>query len=260
MNIKRKFLIVFSLLILTCSLSGIGSSLLEDYHLKMQQKELTQLTGNRETAKASLESMPDDRSKEQHETAILPAYEELYEKNPDMVGWLKIDGTQIDYPVMQNRQEEEYYLSHGFDKRENKNGLPFLDGRCRIQGSDILLIHGHNMKSGLIFGELTRYKKESFYQDHPTFRFDTLYETSEYEIVAVILSKVHLKSEDVFKYYQFEKIETPDEYDSYISNIKKLALYDTGVSAEYGDELIILSTCEYSTDNGRLAVVARKMQ
>lgn len=259
MSKKRKFLIVFSLLLLVYSLYGIAGSLLDDYHSKVRQKELTQLVEKSETAEAGLGPTGDVPPEEQHEPVILPAYQELYEQNPDVVGWLKIDGTPIDYPVMQNQQYEEYYLSRDFDGKENKNGLPFLDARCRIQDSDILLIHGHNMKSGLIFGKLIEYEKESFYKKHPLIRFDTLYEAAEYEIVAVIVSKVYFESEDVFKYYQFENAETPDEFDSYIRNIKKLALYDTGISAEYGDKLIILSTCEYSAENGRLAVIARKI-
>jgi len=109
-----------------------------------------------------------------------------------------------------------------------------------------------------MFAELMKYKKESYYKEHATLQFSTLYEKEEYEIVAVILSKVYRKTDDVFKYYQIEKLETSAEFDSYIENIEKLALYDTGVTAQYGDKLIVLSTCEYSTKDGRLAVVARK--
>lgn len=114
------------------------------------------------------------------------------------------------------------------------------------------------MKSGWMFKDLMKYKSESFYKEHATFEFSTLYEKEEYEIVAVILSKVYRKSDDVFKYYQIGDVQTSTEFDSYVQNIKKLALYDTGVNAQYGDKLVVLSTCEYSTENGRLAVVAKK--
>ncbi|MFK0525271.1 class B sortase [Paenibacillus illinoisensis] len=154
--------------------------------------------------------------------------------------------------------EAEYYLNHDFDKRENTGGLPFLDKDSEADTSNILLIHGHHMKSGWMFKDLMKYKNESFYKEHATFQFSTLYEKEEYEIVAVILSEVYRKSDDVFKYYQIGVINTPAEFDSYVQNIKKLALYDTGVTAHYGDKLVVLSTCEYSTENGRLAVVARK--
>lgn len=100
---------------------------------------------------------------------MLPEFRELYERNPDIVGWLQIDGTRIEYPVMQNTQDSQYYLNHDFDRKDSKGGLPFLDEHSRINGSDILLIHGHHMKSGWMFKDLMKYKKESFYKEHATF-------------------------------------------------------------------------------------------
>lgn len=258
MNKTKKILIALSVLLLVFSLVGIGRNLLRDYQDQKQIEELA-----RQLEEIRLDAGGDARTpplsiKQANKPAILPEFQELYERNTDMIGWLTIDNTRIDYPVMQNPQDGEYYLDHDFDKKENKNGLPFLDAQNRIDDSDILLLHGHNMKSGLMFADLLNYKKESYYKEHSTIRFDTLYEKAEYEIVAVILSEVFRKSDDVFKYYQVEKVGSPAEFDSYVQNIKQLALYDTGVTAEYGDRLIVLSTCEYSTENGRLVVVARK--
>ena len=110
-----------------------------------------------------------------------------------------------------------------------------------------------------MFRTLLEYKKESYYKEHPIIHFDTLYERGEYEIVSVLLSKVYKTSDKVFKYYQFYKAESEAEFDAYIANVKAMALYDTGVEAQYGDELNTLSTCEYSTENGRIAIVARKI-
>ncbi|GAA0351307.1 hypothetical protein GCM10008968_03300 [Bacillus horti] len=220
-------------------------------------KELTEIW-KKESDKGENAATPSPFFTKTHEPVMLPEFQELYRRNPDIVGWLEIAGTRINYPIMQNQQDSQYYLNHDFDKKKNKNGLPFLDAHSRINGSDILLIHGHHMKSGVMFADLMKYKKESYYKEHATLQFSTLYEKEEYEIVAVILSKVYRQTDDVFKYYQIEKVETSDEFDSYIQNIKKLALYDTGVTAQYGDKLIVLSTCEYSTEDGRLAVVARK--
>lgn len=259
---NKKILIPFSILLLVFSLAGITRNLLQDYYAQRQLEELTRLLEIPKTESVIgggvVAPLPSFQIGKESEPVMLPEFQELYERNPDIIGWLKIDGTRIDYPVMQNPQDNEYYLSHDFDKKENKNGLPFLDSCCRINDSSILLMHGHHMKSGLMFADLMKYKKESFYKEHATFQFSTLYEKSEYEVIAVILSKVYRKSENVFKYYQIEKVGTAAEFDSYIQNIKKLALYDTGVAPQYGDQLIVLSTCEYSTENGRLAVVARK--
>jgi len=254
---KKKILIAVSFLVLVFSLANIARTLLWGYAEQQKIEELAKVWEG-ESDRGGGEAFPSTLLAKGNMPVVLPEFQELYERNPDIVGWLKIDGTRIEYPVMQNPQDAQYYLNHDFDKKDSKGGLPFLDEHSRINGSDILLIHGHHMKNGWMFKDLMKYKKESFYKEHTTFQFNTLYKKEEYEIVAVILSEVYRKSDDVFKYYQIENVSTPAEFDSYVQNIKKLALYDTGVTAQYGDQLIVLSTCEYSTDNGRLAVVARK--
>ncbi|WP_025681845.1 class B sortase [Paenibacillus maysiensis] len=257
MNKTRKILIAVSLFVLVFSLVEVSRTFLLDYTERHKIEELSKIW-EKESDKGGGKVIPSSLITKAHEPVMLPEFQELYERNPDIVGWLKIDGTRINYPIMQNLQDSQFYLNHDFDRKKSKSGLPFLDAHSRINGSGILLIHGHHMKSGWMLTDLLKYKKESFYKEHATFQFSTLYEKEEYEIVAVILSKVYRKSDDVFKYYQIEKVRTPAEFDSYVQNIKKLALYDTGVTARYGDKLIVLSTCEYSTENGRLAVVARK--
>jgi len=258
MSKTKKILIAFSFLLLIYSIVSLVRPYLRDYGEQQQMKELAELRNKEPDIDEGAASPSPSIGKTTNEPVMLPEFQKLYERNSDIVGWLKIDGTRVDYPIVQNQEDAQYYLNHDFDKKKNTNGLPFLDEHSRIEGSDILMIHGHHMKSGSMFGDLMKYKKESFYKEHATIQFSTLYDREEYEIVSVILSKVYLKTDDVFKFYQIEKVETSDEFDSYIENIKKLALYDTGVTAQYGDKLIVLSTCEYSTKDGRLAVVARK--
>ncbi|MEK8130274.1 class B sortase [Paenibacillus filicis] len=253
----KKVLIACSSLLLVFSLFKAATILLQDYEEQRQMKELTE-TWKKGSEKGEGATTPSSFIPKAHEPVMLPEYQELYGRNPDIIGWLNMDGTRIDYPIMQNPQDAQYYLNHDFDKKKSKNGLPFLDAYSRIDGSGIMLIHGHHMNSGMMFADLMKYKKESYYKEHAKFQFSTLYEKEDYEIVAVILSQVYQKTDDVFKYYDIEKIGTSAEFDSYVQNIKNLALYDTGVTARYGDKLIVLSTCEYSTENGRLAVVARK--
>lgn len=245
----KKVLIILSTLLLVFSLAMIASSIQSDYQAKRQLEELARLKESGVGGDV-VTSLP---------SAMLPEFQELYRRNSDIVGWLKIDGTRIDYPVMQNPQDTDYYLSHDFDKKQNKNGLLFLDEHSHINDSNILLIHGHHIKSGLMFADLMKYKDESFFKEHTTFQFSTLYEKSEYEVVAVFLSEVYRKSDNVFKYYEIEQVETAAEFDSYVQNIKKRALYETSVTPQYGDKLVVLSTCDYSTENGRLVVVARKL-
>ncbi|GAA0133471.1 class B sortase [Paenibacillus sp. YSY-4.3] len=257
MSKLKKVLIACSTLLLIFSLFSVARILLRDYAEQQRMKELAAVWKNGSGTGGGSAS-PSPFSTKAPGQVMLPEFQELYERNPDIIGWLKMDGTRIDYPVMQNPQDPQFYLNHDFDKKKSKNGLLFLDASSRINDSGILLIHGHHMKSGLMFADLMKYKKESYYREHATFEFSTLYEKEEYEIVAVFLSQVYRKSDNVFKYYQIEKVGTPAEFESYVQNIKKLALYDTGVTARYGDKLIVLSTCEYSTENGRLAVVARR--
>ena len=190
---------------------------------------------------------------------ILPQYQELHEQNPDMAGWIKIDGTPIDYPVMYSPADGEFYLNHGFDKVESKSGVPFIDPRCKVNpfGTNTI-IYGHHMKNGTMFAGLMEYEDEDFYEAHPTIRFDALYAEQEYEIIAVFRSKIYYQSDTVFKHYNFLNTESEADFDEYIENIMGLALYDTGVTASYGDKLLTLVTCAYHTEHGQFIVVAKK--
>lgn len=196
------------------------------------------------------------------EPQILPQLTELYEQNGDLAGWIKIEGTEIDYPVMYTPEDGEFYLYRTFEGEEDptKEGCLFIDEHCTIDPrSTNLLIHGHNMRNGSMFHTLLEYQDEDFYKEHPRIEYCTLYEEEEYEIVAAFLTKIYNKNDDVFKFYQFYNAENEEEFEYYIENIQKLALYDTGITPKYGDELITLATCEYSQENGRMVVVARKV-
>lgn len=190
---------------------------------------------------------------------ILPEYEILLKKNKKLIGWLKIDDTIIDYPVMQT-SNNEYYLDHNFNQEYDKNGSIFLDYNCSIYPrSTNLIIYGHHMKSGSMFGNLQKYAKESYYQEHKLIQFDTIYEKGTYEVMYVFRSQVFNKDDMVFKYYQFINANSGAEFDSYMAEMQKLSLYDTGVTASYGDSLITLSTCDNSQEDGRFVVVARRV-
>ncbi|HBU11816.1 MAG TPA: class B sortase [Clostridiales bacterium] len=194
---------------------------------------------------------------------ILPQLKELYAQNNDLAGWLKIQGTEVDYPVMYTQEENgQFYLYRTFDKQDDPSlqGTLFIDKNCSVdpRGAN-LLIHGHNMKNGSMFHALIDYMDVEFYLEHMTFEYSTLYENAEYEIVSVFLSQVYKKTDDVFKFYQFYDAETEAEFDDYIKNIKELALYETGITPKFGEELVTLATCEYSQENGRLVVVGRKV-
>lgn len=190
---------------------------------------------------------------------MLAQYEALYQANDDLVGWLSIEGMVIDYPVMRS-EDDEFYLHHNFQGEEDKYGCLYVRNRADVDtpGTNFI-IYGHNMKDGSMFGDLDLYRKESFYEEHREISFDTLYEERSYEIVAVFLSQVYKEQDEVFKYYQFYEAETEEEFQYFYENIKELAMYDTGVTAEYGDTFLTLSTCAYHVTDGRLAVVAKRI-
>ena len=190
--------------------------------------------------------------------AVLPQYRALYEQNPDLVGWIKIDGTKIDYPVVQNPEDNEYYLRRGFDRLYATGGTLFLDNRCVPDGKNATanrLIYGHNMGDGSMFGQLVRYREEAFYLEHPTFRFDTLAGEGVWQVVAALDTSL---GADALPYYSFFDAEDRATWQARVDAITALALYDTGVTPEYGVPLLTLSTCgtPRSGTDKRFAVLA----
>lgn len=204
-------------------------------------------------------SMPAQAS-EQEKTPMLAQYAVLYEKNSDMTGWLSIEGTVIDYPVMRCK-DNEYYLHHDFYGEDDKYGCLFVKDIADVDTPDTnFTIYGHNMKDGSMFGSLDSYQEKSFYREHTEISFDTLYEERSYQVMAVFLSQVYTEDAEVFKYYNFYEARTPEEFAEFYENVKELSLYDTEVTAEYGDTFLTLSTCAYHVEDGRFVVVAKRIK
>lgn len=190
---------------------------------------------------------------------ILPEYETLYNKNKKLIGWLKIDDTNIDYPVMQT-SDNTYYLDHNYNQEYDKNGSIFLDYNCSVYPrSTNMIVYGHHMKSGNMFGNLQKYAKESYGKKHAVITFDTIYEKAQYQVMYVFRSQVYNEDDIVFKYYQFIEANSETEFNSYMQEMSELSLYDTGVTAEFGDSLLTLSTCDSSQTDGRFVVVAKRI-
>ena len=190
---------------------------------------------------------------------ILSKLAELHAENPDTAGWLSIDGTVLDYPVMYTPEEPERYLRRDFYGEDFRGGVPFLEDACSLDPeSDNLIIYGHNMKDGTMFRTLMSYTEEDFWKEHPQVEYATLTEARTYDILAVFYDRVYYKYEDVFKFYQFIDAKDAEDYDRAIAYYKENALYDTGITAEYGDRLLTLVTCSYHETNGRFVLVARE--
>lgn len=194
-----------------------------------------------------------NESEEKEENAI--NIEELYKINNDIVGWLKIDNTNINYPVMQTKDRPNYYLKLNFYRQYSSLGTPYIAENCNIETSDNLIIYGHHIKGKRVFGELENYKSKEYYNNHKNIKFYTMQEKAEYEIIAVFKTIAYTG----FRYYEFYNAKDEREFCTFLNKCKELSFYDTEKIAEYGDKLITLSTCEYSNPNGRLVVVARKI-
>ena len=188
---------------------------------------------------------------------ILPRFLELYQKNPDLAGWLTIPGTRIDYPVMYSPDEPERYLHANFEVSYSFAGLPFIDAVCDPESGN-RIIYAHNMMDGSMFRTLLKYQQKDFWQRNPVISFSTLYEEQEYEVVAAFYDKVYKKSDTNFKFYQFYDTSDQSSFDEAMAYYREHALYDTGVTAQCGDLFLTLVTCAYQTENGRFVVVARK--
>lgn len=192
---------------------------------------------------------------------VVNPYLDSFLANDDMAAWLQIPGTDIDYPVMWTPRDEEYYLRRGFDGARNQNGCLILDtDSCLDPLTTNLIIHGHNMRSGTMFGTLEDYEDEAYCQEHNRIILYTEDCQRNYEVVAVFRSQVFKKSDTVFKFYKFFQADTQEEFDDFYENIKALSLYDTGVTAEFGDCFITLTTCSNHVEQGRFVVVAKEIE
>ena len=190
---------------------------------------------------------------------ILDEYKALYNKNKSLIGWIEIADTIIDYPVMQT-DDNEYYLKHDFNQKKDDNGCIFLDCNCDvILGNDNFILYGHHMKNGKMFSSLIKYADMDYYEKHKYIRFDTIYEKGTYEVMYAFRSRIYNTNEITFKYYQFIDANSSEEFDSYMEEMEKMSLIDTGVYATYGDKLLTLSTCDYQEENGRFVVVAKRI-
>ncbi len=203
---------------------------------------------------ASGETSPSNAPEE--EPARLPSpFEALASENPDLAGWLTIADTAVDYPVMWTPEDPEYYLRHAFDKSRAASGSLFIGAGCRPDGAHVI-IYGHNMRDGSMFGSLSGYKSADYAAAHPVIRFDTLTRAGEYRVLSAFYSHAYTPGEEGFRYYQYTDLSQAGDFEAYVRQAKEAALYDTGTRAEYGDRLLTLSTCSYHQENGTFVVVA----
>ena len=201
------------------------------------------------------EVLPDEEMAAEDAAKAYEKYGALYEQNNDFVGWIQIDGTNINYPVMQTPDNPDYYLKHSFEKTWSDYGVPYLDESCVIGQSNNLVIYGHHMSNGSMFCDLELYSDPAFCMEHPVIRFDTLSSFGEYEVIAVFRYNTNQET------FRYDREVNMDEgrFSWFIEQVHARELFSTGKDASFGDQMLTLSTCEYTYKNGRLVVVARKV-
>ena len=246
-----------SMILLSVSGYFLADMLLQERKDDTLQDQLKEIYEDAKNAEG--EERPDDEDMGGRAASppVHPGLLALHRENPDCIGWIKIEGTAIDYPVMYHPSEENYYLHRDFYGEYSANGCLFLSELCNPKTSDNLIIYGHHMNSGKMFAALDQYKNSGFYLEHPLISYDTLQGSETYQIFAVFCTPVYTGND--FPYYTFTKAEDAADYQGYIKAVKERSLYDTGISAVFGDKLLTLSTCEYSQRNGRVVVVAKKI-
>ena len=265
-NIKNTkiYILIYWILIslIIISIIYILKYIFTNISLKKEIIEETNLLNTIEIDESKLENVEENKEREEpKETEKVLKVKELRKENQDIVGWLEIENTNINYPVLQGK-DNEYYMSHNYKKQKSKNGAIFLDKDYDWNiKSNNLLIYGHNLNNGTMFQELLKYEKESFYKEHQIINFITEKEEANYEIISVIKTRVYYKNEkNAFRYYFFINPKSEKEYNEFITNAKKESLYETNKTANYGDELITLSTCSYHVKDGRFAVIGKKIE
>lgn len=243
----RKFIRVFFFLLLVAII--VASSIYILSNLTQEKKQQNDFE--------EIQEIVEDNTKEESDSENSIDLYNLYLINNDVVGWIRIEGTNINYPVMQN---SEYYLRRNIYKEYSTYGTPFLADYCNINLSDNLIIYGHHIKSGMMFADLDKYKSYDYYLNHKTIKLYKLQGTEtieeEYKIISCFKTTVNKGG---FKYYNFFNATSEADYNSFLKQCRELSFYNTEDTAKYRDKLITLSTCEYSLNNGRMVVVAKKI-
>lgn len=182
----------------------------------------------------------------------LPEYIAFYKKNPDFIGWLKIEGTKVNYPVVKGK-DNKFYLNHSFEKERNRYGTIFADKDSDLEEPfSQIILYGHNMKDGAMFGVLDQYADPDFYQRHKTIQFENGVRSGEFEIFSVIKTD----TENGLPFYNFQQGKGEKDYLDFMEKAIESSIYPIASEGTWEDIILTLSTCDYSQKDGRILVMA----
>lgn len=249
-KIEKLILVVFLIVTVLCG-KYLLDYWLDSYENRQNYRQVEETAfPDKDTDDEEADSSQEERGREADDFD----YQALLEENEDCIGWLKIDGTDISYPVVQGT-DNEFYLHHDFQKKYAICGTLMLDYRNDIAGEqEHLIIYGHQMKDGSMFKQLNGYKKKEYYLAHNKITLYLKDQKYQYEVAAVYVTNVANSGD----YYNYLHKETRKQQMDYLQKMAAYQLYPTGVTVREDDELLSLSTCEYSSTNGRLIVLARR--
>ena len=251
MKIKKKYKIIGLSIILVILITCLSYFVFINFRDKKLNQELQENIPNIEIDT----SEEIDVNKEVFKTII-----DLQKENTDVKGWIKINDTNINYPLLQGL-DNDYYLNRNYQKEYSSYGSIFIDKDSNLDDiNSNVIIYGHSMNDKEMFQNLLNYANKEYYDSHKIIEIYTNNEARKYEIVTVFKSRVFYQDEqNVFRYYYCHDLSSEEKYNDYVNNSKNLELYNTGVDAHFGEQLITLITCEYSQDNGRMVVVAKRV-
>lgn len=255
-SMKKKIILIILIIIFIALVSYLGYLIYQNIRDKKLNADL-----QKDIEFANNIVVEEEIPLSEAEQQVVDKVNELQNENQDVKGWIQINDTKINYPLLQASEDNEYYLKRNYKKENSSHGSIFLDMSSDLNNKNSnLIIYGHNMKDGEMFQNLMYYTNKDFYDNHKIVNIYTNKEARKYEIVTVFKSRVFYQDEqNVFRYYYSFDLDTEEKYNDYINNCKKIQLYDTGVNASFGEQLITLIVCEYSQTNGRFIVVAKRI-
>lgn len=251
---KRKT-ILYSVFALFLIVFGISSYLLISNYMNKQrhEKEINELRQiiAAESPEAPLGAEDIPAKAPQHKNS----YDALYARNKDYIGWISVDGTELSYPLVQNKEDTDFYLDHNFLKNEDFYGTPYLDHRSNIYDNfGNIVVYGHNMRNGKIFGTLGNYAAQQYYKEHPVIKVMTMDDTSEYEVVSYFT----IAADDEFQYYNSIDLSNEETFNEFAKKAAELSIIKTESALKYGRQVLTLSTCDSYDYDKRLVLVAQK--
>ncbi len=282
-EIARKSVFWLSVCVFAGCLVWMGTELYSRYQTQQRYDDITSQYGNVPSKKPAATTKAQDSSTGEYEEIpteeatyeLLPGAANLLEMSEDVVGYISIPDTEVNYPIMQNVDDsegEEYFLYHDFYGNNSNLGSIFLDFRCKFDvvgedkrlqfpTSENLIVYGHNMKDYSMFGSLRRYRQDiSYYEQHPLIEMNSNYEKYTFKIFGYFVADAVDNTDTRFEYWNYIELDDEERFYEYVNEAKRRSLILTDVDVEYGDQLLTLSTCSEVISNGRLVICARALR